>query len=110
MQNTNEDIQSQLLRFGLDVGFLVSGFFGALLLSINKKKQKLSKTIMCIAAGTLCANFLTPLVLNFAPESLQEKGKYAVAFMMGYIGLNGLEQLIEFIISYAKSKNLGKNP
>jgi hypothetical protein len=53
----------------------------------------------------LCANFLTPLVLTLAPESLQEKGKYAVAFMMGYIGLKGLEELVDFVTEYLKSKN-----
>ncbi len=104
MQN-NEDFHQQLLRFGLDLGFLVSGFFGALILSIKRKKQKLSKTILCIFTGTLCANFLTPLVLTLAPESLQEKGKYAVAFMMGYIGLKGLEELVDFVAEYLKSKN-----
>ena len=103
MQN-NDDFHAQLLRFGLDLGFLVSGFFGALILSIKRKKQKLSKTILCILTGTLCANFLTPLVLTLAPESLQEKGKYAVAFMMGYIGLKGLEELVDFISEYLKSK------
>jgi hypothetical protein len=100
----NDDFHSQLLRFGIDLGFLVSGFFGALILSIKKKKQKLSKQIMCITMGTICANFLTPLVLNFAPESLQDKGKYAVAFMMGYIGLKSLEELSDVISDYIKSK------
>lgn len=100
MENNNQDFHNQLLRFGLDVGFLFSGFCGALLLSIKKRKQKLSKTISGIIAGTLCANFLTPLVLSFAPETLQEKGKYAVAFMMGYIGLKGLEELTDIICDY----------
>ena len=105
MQN-NDDIQSQLLKFGIDVGFLVSGFFGALLLSMKRKKQKLSKTIACIVTGTLCANFITPLILNFAPATLQEKGKFAVAFMMGYIGLKGLEGIVDFTTEYLKSKNM----
>lgn len=103
MQN-NDDFQTYLLRYGLDLGFLLSGFFGALLLSIKKKKQKLSKTIGCIFAGTMCANYMTPLVLTIAPSGIQEKGKYAVAFMMGYMGLKGLEFIIDFIVEYVNSK------
>jgi hypothetical protein len=104
MLQENNDFHSQFLRFGIDLGFLVSGFFGALILSIKKKKQKLSKQILCIATGTICANFLTPLVLNFAPQSLQQNGKYAVAFMMGYIGLKGLEEISEIVMNYIESK------
>ena len=104
MQN-NDDFHGQLLRYGIDIGFLLSGFFGALLLSIKKKKQKLTKVISSILAGTLCANYMTPLILNFAPLSVQEKGKYAVAFMMGYIGLKGLEFIIDFVVDYVNSKN-----
>lgn len=110
--NQQDDFHTQLLRYGLDLGFLMSGFFGALLLSIKKKKQKLSKSISCIVAGTLSANYLTPLILNFAPESIQEKGKYAVAFMMGYMGLKGLEFIMEFVSDYIRfraNKHLNKS-
>ena len=103
MQN-NDDFHTHLLRYGLDLGFLLSGFFGALLLSIKKKKQKLSKTISCIFAGTICANYMTPLVLTFAPAGIQEKGKYAMAFMMGYMGLKGLEFIVDFVVDYANSR------
>ena len=103
MQN-NDDFHTHLLRYGLDLGFLLSGFFGALLLSIKKKKQKLSKTISCIFAGTICANYMTPLVLTFAPPGIQEKGKYAMAFMMGYMGLKGLEYIVDFITEYVDSR------
>lgn len=108
MQN-NEDFHSQLLKYGIDIGFLLSGFFGALLLSIKKKKQKLSKSIASIFAGTMCANYLTPLILNFAPASIQEKGKYAVAFMMGYIGLKGLEALVDIATEYVNERYSKKN-
>jgi presenilin-like A22 family membrane protease len=103
MQNDN-DVHSQLLRYGIDIGFLISGFCGAVLLTIKKRKQKIRKSIACIVAGTLCANFLTPLVLNFAPKSIQENGKYAVAFMMGYMGLKGLEIIVDIIEAYIDSK------
>jgi hypothetical protein len=47
---------------------------------------------------------MTPLVLTIAPSGIQEKGKYAMAFMMGYMGLKGLEFIIDFIIDYVNSK------
>jgi hypothetical protein len=103
MQN-NDDFHSQLLKYGIDLGFLLSGFFGAVILSIKNRKKKLSKTISCIFAGTLCANYMTPLILHFAPTNIQEKGKYAVAFMMGYIGLKGLEAIVDIANEYIKER------
>jgi hypothetical protein len=106
MQDTNGggDLHQQLLRYGLDIGFILSGFFGALLLSMKNKKKSIGKSVSAILAGTACANYLTPLILNFAPDSIHEKGKYAVAFMMGYIGLKGLETLIDAFSESVKSK------
>ena len=104
----NDDFHTQLLRYGIDLGFLLSGFFGAILLTIKKRRQKLSKSVGCILAGTLCANYLTPLILNFAPESIQDKGKYAVAFMMGYIGLKGLESVVEILGEYLNQRMQNK--
>ena len=102
--NSFNSIESFLTKHGIDIGFLLSGFFGALLLSIKQKKQKISKTIACIFAGAMCANYITPLILNIAPASIQEKGKYAVAFMMGYSGLKGLEVAVDFVTSYITSR------
>lgn len=103
MQNEN-GFREEFLKYGLDLGFLLSGFFGALLLTIKRKKQRLSKSIACIFAGTMCANYMTPLILNFATKSLQENGKYAVAFMMGYMGLKGLEFIVDFVMDYIESR------
>jgi len=100
----NDDFHTSLLRYGIDLGFLLSGFFGAVILSIRNKKKTISKSISSIIAGTLCANYLTPLILNFAPKSIQENGKYAVAFMMGYMGLKGLESLIDILVQYIETK------
>jgi len=49
-------------------------------------------------AGTACANYLTPMVLNYMPEPVKNNGKYAVAFAMGFLGLKGLEFLIDTYI------------
>ena len=83
-----------LLRYGIHIGFIVSGFFGALLLVSRDSAQKLSTTIASILAGTACANYLTPVVMSLLPESVQMNGKYAVAFIMGFLGLKGLELVL----------------
>lgn len=98
MQNTPNDmnaIEAFLTRYGIDIGFLVSGFFGALLLVSKDSAQKISTTIASILAGTACANYLTPVVMSFLPDSVKNGGKYATAFVMGFMGLKGLELLIE---------------
>jgi ABC-type uncharacterized transport system permease subunit len=98
MQNNPNDlnvVEAFLVRYGIDIGFLVSGFFGALLLVSKNSAQKLSTTIASILAGTACANYLTPVVMSVLPVSVQTNGKYAVAFVMGFMGLKGLELILE---------------
>jgi hypothetical protein len=98
MNNNSNDmnvIEAFLIRYGIDIGFLVSGFFGALLLVSKNSAQKLSTTIASILAGTACANYLTPVVMSILPQGVQTNGKYAVAFVMGFMGLKGLELILE---------------
>lgn len=95
MQSNPNDIDSILIRYGIDLGFLISGFFGALLLVSKNSAQKISTTIASILAGTACANYLTPVAIVLLPDVIRDEGKYAVAFIMGFLGLKGLEALIE---------------
>ena len=95
---------SSLIKYGIDVGFLLSGFFGALILAARSKGQKISTTIATILAGTACANYLTPVVLNFLPEAFKNDAKYGVAFLMGFVGLKGLEMIISTIVKYVDEK------
>lgn len=100
-----------LLRYGIDIGFLVSGFFGALILVSKNSAQKLSTTVASILAGTACANYLTPVVMSVLPESVRNGGKYAVAFVMGFMGLKGLELLIDRVgAKYFAKKSVVKKP
>jgi hypothetical protein len=62
--------------------------------------QRIGPTVASLLAGTACANYLTPVIMHFLPEKVQGQGKYAVAFMMGFMGLKGLELAIE---KYMKS-------
>lgn len=104
MQESN-NFESTLIKYGLDVGFMLSGFFGALLLALRSKGQKISTSIATVLAGTACANYLTPIVINLMPETLKE-AKYGIAFMMGFAGLKGLELIINKVVTYIQSKKI----
>ncbi len=98
-QNTNDS------NFGIDLGLISAGFFGALILALTTKNQTPGKAITSITAGSLCANYLTPIVLQFMPIGIQENGKFGAAFIMGFIGLKTLELIYDFVSKKIKSKN-----
>jgi len=87
-------VEQFLLSYGIDIGFLISGFFGALLLIPKNSAQRVGSTLASLLAGTACANYLTPVVMSMLPDAVQSNGKYAVAFVMGFMGLKGLEMVI----------------
>lgn len=88
-----------LTEMGLDVGLLVAGFFGALLMTSKSASKDLKTTAFGLLSGVLSANYLTPLVVNFF--TIAEGGKFGVAFLLGFLGLKG----IEFIASKIKAKS-----
>ena len=98
-QNTHDS------DYGIDAGLLMAGFFGALILALTTKNQTPGKAIMSILAGAICANYLTPVALNFMPDYIQNNGKYGTAFVMGFIGLKVLEIIYDFVSKKIKSKN-----
>jgi len=95
MQQPPSNWEQTLIGYGIEVGLLVSGFFGALMMVSRRGAQRILPTIASILSGAACANYLTPVVLHFAPAAIQEsRGKYAAAFVMGFIGLKGLELIV----------------
>lgn len=108
-QNDLNGFEAFLIRYGIDIGFLVSGFFGALLLVSKNSAQRISTTIASILAGTACANYLTPVVMSFLPEAVKNGGKYAVAFVMGFMGLKGLELVLEKMFPREEIKKTKKS-
>lgn len=90
-------LETSLLKYGIDLGLMVAGFFGALILSLRTRSQSIGKAIISILAGTISANYMTPIALNFTPEYIQNNGKYATAFIMGFIGLKSLELIYDYV-------------
>jgi hypothetical protein len=101
-QSNNTD---NFTAIGIDLGLVLAGFFGALLLALTAKNQTPGRAITSILSGALCANYMTPIALHFMPESIQNNGKYGAAFIMGFIGLKSLELIYDFISKKLKTKN-----
>jgi Na+/proline symporter len=101
-QSNNTD---SFTGIGIDLGLMLAGFFGALILALTAKNQTPGRAITSIFAGALCANYLTPIALHFMPESIQNNGKYGAAFIMGFIGLKTLELVYDFVSKKLKTKN-----
>jgi hypothetical protein len=78
-----------LEHIGINVGLAVSGFFGSLL-TVGKHKSWRTAFI-AVLSGMGSANYLTPVVLQFLPNA--ENSQYAAAFILGFLGLRGVELL-----------------
>jgi hypothetical protein len=92
-------MKDHLRDIGINIGLLVAGFAGSL---VNVKKdghKNWATTLTSLLAGTLSANYLTPVVVKFF--NMQDSNtQYAAAFIMGFLGLHG----VEFVIDRFKKK------
>ena len=79
-----------LMNIGINVGLAVSGFFGSLLLVGQQKHQNLKQQIISILGGTMSANYLTPMVINFLNLD-NDSLNYGVGFVIGFGGLKVVE-------------------
>lgn len=82
-----------LQGFGIEIGFLVSGLFGAILM-LSKKSENLKSAILSIVGGMASANYLTPVMVqlvNLKDVKLQN----GLAFITGFLGLKLVEIISE---------------
>lgn len=90
----------ELKKIGIDVGLLTSGLFGAILLVSRNSADNLRTTVLSIIGGAASANYVTPIVLDILKVDT-DKASYGIAFLLGFLGLKGIEAVSE--------KVLGKN-
>jgi len=95
-QNPFMELKTYLKDFGLDLGLLISGLFGAILLLSKEGIQKnKTRSIFSLIGGAASANYLTPLVMNVM--NIKESGfDYGIAFLLGFLGLRGIEFICTF--------------
>jgi hypothetical protein len=81
---------NHLKEYGIDIGLLVSGLFGAILLTSKGSAMNLPRTISSLIGGAASANYITPIVVNIAKLD-NTHYHYGIAFLLGFLGLKGIE-------------------
>jgi len=81
---------NHLKEYGIDIGLLVSGLFGAILLTSKGSAMNLPRTISSLVGGAASANYITPIVVNIAKLD-NTHYHYGIAFLLGFLGLKGIE-------------------
>ncbi len=79
-----------LKMYGIDVGLLISGLFGAILLTSKGSAMNLARTAYSLVGGAASANYITPIVVSIAKLD-DTHFHYGIAFLLGFLGLKGVE-------------------
>lgn len=84
----------QLQKFGIQIGFLFSGLFGAILMATKADKTDAKSVILSLIGGMSAANFLTPVLVDTLNVT-NVKHQNGVAFIAGFLGLKLVELVSE---------------
>jgi hypothetical protein len=79
-----------LKDYGIDVGLLISGLFGSILLTSKNSAKNLGRTVSSLIGGAASANYITPIVISIAKLD-DHHYHYGIAFLLGFLGLKGIE-------------------
>jgi hypothetical protein len=90
--------QTALQQLGIDIGLLISGLFGAILLTSKGSAMNLGRTFSSLVGGAASANYITPVIISITKlENIHFQ--YSIAFILGYLGLKGVDFFSSKILS-----------
>ena len=84
----------QLQKMGIQIGFLISGLFGAILMATKNAKTDTKSVMLSIVGGMSAANFLTPVLVDTL-NIINIKHQNGVAFIAGFLGSKLVELISE---------------
>jgi hypothetical protein len=93
----------QLQKYGIQIGFLFSGFFGAILMATKAEKTDAKSVILSLIGGMSAANFLTPVLVDTLNVT-NVKHQNGVAFIAGFLGLKLVEIVSEKFLEKVNGK------
>ena len=101
----------QLQKYGIQLGFLFSGLFGAILMATKADKTDVKSVVLSLIGGMSAANFLTPVLVDTLNVT-NVKHQNGVAFIAGFLGLKLVEivseKFLEKVNGNGKTKKIIK--
>jgi hypothetical protein len=97
----------QLQKMGIQIGFLISGLFGAILMATKADKTDVKSVVLSLVGGMSAANFLTPVLVDTLNVS-NVKHQNGVAFIAGFLGLKLVEIISEKFLEKIEDKKKTK--
>lgn len=86
-----------LKEYGIDIGLLISGLFGSILLTSKNSSRNIGRTLSSLLGGAASANYLTPVLITFTKLN-DTHYQYGIAFLLGFLGLKGIEYISEKLL------------
>lgn len=96
-----------LHKLGIEIGFLISGLFGAILMATKNSRCDLKSIILSLVGGLSAANFLTPILVH-GLNVTNVKHQNGVAFIAGFLGLKLVELVSEKFLQKLDHKSKPK--
>lgn len=96
-----------LQEIGFNIGISVAGFFGSLILIGKKQKNNLKTTFFAIVTGVASANYITPIIMDIV--RVDTKYEMSIAFILGFLGVKGVEFVSQYLIDQAENENNTSN-
>ena len=96
-----------LQEIGINIGISVAGLFGSLLLIGKTATTNMRATFFSIISGVASANYITPLVMDISKVDV--KYQMSVAFILGFLGLKGVEYITNKFMKKEEDGNINAN-
>ena len=93
----------QLQKYGIQIGFLFSGLFGAILMATKAEKTDVKSVVLSLIGGMSAANFLTPVLVDTLNVT-NVKHQNGIAFIAGFLGLKLVEIVSEKFLEKVNGK------
>lgn len=94
----------QLQKFGIQIGFLFSGLFGAILMTTKADKTDVKSVVLSLIGGMAAANYLTPVLVDML-NITNIKNQNGIAFIAGFLGLKLVEIISEKFLEKVGGNN-----
>lgn len=88
-----EAIKQFFKGIGINIIYLIAGVLGSYVSVSNSKELTKLEKIATVFSGGIIATYITPLVSNWM--SMNADSEYGLAFVLGYMGLKGVEITIK---------------